>query len=73
MNMQVEELKKRIGEASRICVFTGAGISTESGIPDFRSQNGLYRKNLEFSDVISTSFYQNNPVLFGSYLKRFFV
>lgn len=72
MNMQVEELKKRIGEASRICVFTGAGISTESGIPDFRSQNGLYRKNLEFSDVISTSFYQNNPVLFWELFKEIF-
>ncbi|MDT2046043.1 NAD-dependent protein deacylase [Priestia flexa] len=72
MNMQLEELKKQIGEAERICFFTGAGVSTESGIPDFRSQNGLYRKNLEFSDVISTSFYRNDPVLFWELFKEIF-
>lgn len=39
-----DELAERIKEASRIVVFTGAGISTESGIPDFRSPGGVWSK-----------------------------
>ena len=39
------ELKSSIDRASRIVVFTGAGISTESGIPDFRSPGGIWSKN----------------------------
>jgi NAD-dependent deacetylase len=41
----VERLGKMISEASRIVPFTGAGISTESGIPDFRSPGGLWARN----------------------------
>jgi len=41
---QVDELAEHIGRAGRIAVLTGAGISTESGLPDFRSQGGLWRK-----------------------------
>lgn len=40
-----DELKNLIGRARRIVVFTGAGISTESGIPDFRSPGGFWTKN----------------------------
>lgn len=39
---RITELNKRIEDARRIVIFTGAGISTSSGIPDFRSKNGLY-------------------------------
>ena len=39
---QNEALKRMIGESRRIVFFGGAGVSTESGIPDFRSADGLY-------------------------------
>lgn len=52
----MKSLRSAIERASRIAVFTGAGISTESGIPDFRSPGGLWTKNqpIEFSDFLSS-------------------
>ena len=44
MSDQMEQLRTIIKEASRIVFFGGAGVSTESGIPDFRSQDGLYHQ-----------------------------
>lgn len=43
--MDLREVRKWVDESSRIVGFTGAGISTESGIPDFRSPNGVWAKN----------------------------
>lgn len=43
------ELKKRIDAAQSVVFFGGAGVSTASGIPDFRSENGLYRQKLPYS------------------------
>jgi NAD-dependent protein deacetylase/lipoamidase len=56
MTTDNEKLAEMIGEARKIVVFTGAGISTESGIPDFRSPGGLWTKYkpIEFSDFISS-------------------
>ncbi len=42
--MNISEAKKAIHNAKKIAVLTGAGISTESDLPDFRSQNGIYKK-----------------------------
>lgn len=52
----VERLRRLIDEASRVVVFTGAGISTESGIPDFRSPGGLWTKYkpIEFGDFMAS-------------------
>ena len=44
MDEKIEQLQKMIDESSRIVFFGGAGVSTESGIPDFRSQDGLYQQ-----------------------------
>jgi NAD-dependent deacetylase len=44
MNLEIAELARLIEDARRVVVFTGAGISTESGIPDFRSPNGIWSK-----------------------------
>jgi len=44
MSDTVEQLKELIGEASNIVILTGAGISTESGVPDFRSPGGLWEQ-----------------------------
>ncbi len=44
MDKKIESLKKWVSESSRIVAFTGAGVSTESGIKDFRSADGLYNE-----------------------------
>jgi NAD-dependent deacetylase len=53
---QSDELVRLIGAARAVVGFTGAGISTESGIPDFRSPGGLWTKNqpIEFSEFLSS-------------------
>ena len=52
----VEQLHELIGSAKRIVAFTGAGISTESGIPDFRSPGGIWTKYqpIYFDDFMSS-------------------
>ncbi|MGN0166977.1 MAG: Sir2 family NAD-dependent protein deacetylase, partial [Acetatifactor sp.] len=57
---KIETLKNWISESNRIVVFTGAGVSTESGIPDFRSTDGLYNQKFEYppETIISHSFYE---------------
>jgi NAD-dependent deacetylase len=53
---QVDDLKRMIDAARRIVAFTGAGISTESGIPDFRSPGGIWTqyRPIEFQDFLSS-------------------
>lgn len=53
----IQELKKLLEESRRAIVFTGAGISTESGIPDFRSPGGFWTKYqpIEFSDFLASN------------------
>ena len=52
----IERLQDAIGSAKRIVAFTGAGISTESGIPDFRSPGGIWTKYkpIYFDDFMSS-------------------
>ena len=73
MNNQYETLKQIIKESNNIVVFTGAGISLQSGIPDFRSANGIYNKKTKFKaspeDIISHSFFVNNTEDFYSFYK----
>ena len=66
----LEKLKQWIAESNRIVFFGGAGVSTESGIPDFRSVDGLYRQKFEYppEQIISHSFYKQDP----SYFFRFY-
>ena len=62
-----EQLKKIINESKSIVIFSGAGISVPSGIPDFRSSNGLYTEEFgQYSpeEIISHSFFIKNPTLF---------
>ncbi|MFY4774173.1 NAD-dependent protein deacylase [Metabacillus sp. RGM 3146] len=65
-------LKKLIGEAKVISVLTGAGISTESGIPDFRSTRGLWTEDVSRMDVISKSYFEAEPEQFWKYFKDIF-
>ena len=56
---------KQLNDSKKIVFFGGAGVSTASGIPDFRSQNGLYKKELGYStsseEILSIGFLNNNP------------
>ena len=48
MSEAVETLKQMVRESNRIVFFGGAGVSTESGIPDFRSVDGLYNQSYDY-------------------------
>ena len=63
---KIKLLKQWVCESSRIVFFGGAGVSTESGIPDFRSVDGLYRQKFEYppEQIISHSFYERDPEYF---------
>lgn len=56
-------LQEIIDDSKRIVFFGGAGVSTESGIPDFRSVDGLYNQRYKFppETIISHSFFERNP------------
>lgn len=66
----LETLKTWVKESNRIVFFGGAGVSTESGIPDFRSVDGLYNQKFDYppEHIISHSFYKRDP----SYFFRFY-
>ena len=65
-------LKRWIAESKKIVFFGGAGVSTESGIPDFRSVDGLYRQKFEYppETIISHSFYERNPEYFFRFYRE---
>lgn len=69
---QIEELQKIIDESSNIVFFGGAGVSTESGIPDFRSVDGLYHQEYKYppETIISHSFYMRNTEEFYRFYKN---
>ena len=60
MSQQIEQLKKIINESNNIVFFGGAGVSTESGIPDFRSVDGLYNQKYDYppETILSHTFYR---------------
>ena len=57
---ELEQLQKMIDESNSIVFFGGAGVSTESGIPDFRSVDGLYRQKYDYppETILSHTFYR---------------
>ena len=59
----VGQLKQMIDESSNIVFFGGAGVSTESGIPDFRSVDGLYHQKYDYppETILSHTFYRKKP------------
>ncbi len=68
---QIKELKKIINESKYIVAFTGAGISTLSGIKDFRSPDGLYNMKYKYppEEILSHSFFFNNTKEFYKFYK----
>lgn len=69
---QIEQLQTILDHAKRIVFFTGAGVSTDSGIPDFRSTDGLYNMEYDYppEEIISHSFFLENPKEFYRFYKN---
>ena len=69
---KLEILKQWIAESKRIVFFGGAGVSTESGIPDFRSVDGLYNQKFEYppETIISHSFFVRKPEYFFRFYRE---
>ena len=70
MGNEIEKLQKIIDESRNIVFFGGAGVSTESGIPDFRSQDGLYNQKYDYPPetiVSHTFFMKRNKDFFDFY------
>lgn len=69
-----ERLKKVIDESENIVFFGGAGVSTESNIPDFRSESGLYHAQQKYGHspetMLSHTFYVNHTEMFFKYYKE---
>ncbi len=63
MDQNIATLQNWIDESENIVFFGGAGVSTESGIPDFRSVDGLYSQKYDYppETILSHSFFVNNP------------
>jgi NAD-dependent deacetylase len=67
-----EKLKELINRSNNIVFFGGAGVSTESGIPDFRSTDGLYHQEYDYppETILSHSFFMRNPEEFYRFYKN---
>ena len=68
---KIAQLQEIIDQSSNIVFFGGAGVSTESGIPDFRSQDGLYHMKYKYppETIISHSFFVRKPEEFYEFYK----
>ena len=68
---EINKLQSIVDESDKIVFFGGAGVSTESGIPDFRSVDGLYNQKYKYppETIISHSFYRRNPEEFYRFYK----
>ena len=62
MEEKIEQFIKWVKESDNIVFFGGAGVSTESGIPDFRSKDGLYNQKYDYppEEILSHTFFMNN-------------
>jgi len=72
----IDTLQEMIGAAKRIVFFGGAGVSTASGIPDFRSDDGLYAKEFEGLTpemILSQSFFHLHPDAFFRFYKAYMI
>lgn len=72
MTREVAEFQKIIEKYDNIVFFGGAGVSTESGIPDFRSVDGLYNQQYDFppETILSHTFYESRPKEFFRFYRN---
>ena len=73
----LDKLRTLIEQSERIVFFGGAGVSTESGIPDFRSDQGVFKAMQKFGhspeELLSIGFFRRNPAVFYDYYKSLMV
>ena len=69
---KIEKLKALVAKSSRIVFFGGAGVSTESGIPDFRSVDGLYNQKWDYppETILSATFFHAMPQEFYRFYRE---
>ncbi|MBQ1182031.1 MAG: NAD-dependent protein deacylase, partial [Treponema sp.] len=69
---KIKILQKMYNESSKIVFFGGAGVSTESGIPDFRSQDGLYYQKWDYppETILSRTFFDNKTQEFYRFYRE---
>lgn len=71
---EIEKLSSRIKKSKNIVFFGGAGVSTASGIPDFRGKEGLYKIHSEYGvsyeEMLSHTYYVNHPETFFDFYKK---
>ncbi len=72
MESKLDVLRNWVEESRRIVFFGGAGVSTESGIPDFRSKDGLYSQHFDYppETIISHTFYEQRPEYFFRFYRE---
>ena len=70
--MSIEQLQKMINDSSKIVFFGGAGVSTESGLKDFRSEDGLYKESFKYppETILSHSFFVSHTDEFFAFYKE---
>lgn len=68
---ETARLQEIIDDSENIVFFGGAGVSTESGIPDFRSADGIYHQQYRYSpeQIVSHSFFMRNTEAFYEFYK----
>ncbi len=71
MEDKIQQFKQLVNKCDNIVFFGGAGVSTESGIPDFRSKNGLYNQQYKYppETILSHTFFMNNTEEFFKFYK----
>lgn len=72
MENEIQELKSLIEKSNNIVFFGGAGVSTESGIPDFRSKDGLYNQKYKYppEEILSHTFFMNQTEEFYEFYRE---
>lgn len=74
MRQNIEQLRKIVEDSRNIVFFGGAGVSTESSIPDFRSETGLYQAQRQYrrspEELLSHHFYEQHTDIFFDYYKH---
>lgn len=72
MQEQLEKVRRILSSSRRMVFFGGAGVSTESGVPDFRSQDGLYRQKYAYppETILSHSFFLSHTEEFFAFYRE---
>ena len=77
MNNKIDEFARMLKECNNIVFFGGAGVSTESGVKDYRSEDGLYNTVKEYGVspevILSNSFFFSNTETFYDFYRKYFI